>query len=133
VFDWPFLEALELQALARLRHSTRAASTHQGPSETSSHPITVGYTITLTNRSNQYNKPTMPAPSPLAIATSVLNRLVKEEVSYHKELEQQNAKIAKLEAGEGADDQNADFILRQQVCIVVVTREIRLYEFLRAS
>jgi tubulin-specific chaperone A len=38
----------------------------------------------------------MPAPSPLAIATSVLNRLVKEEVSYHKELEQQNAKIAKL-------------------------------------
>jgi tubulin-specific chaperone A len=75
----------------------------------------------------------MPAPSPLAIATSVLNRLVKEEVSYHKELEQQNAKIAKLEAGEGADDQNADFILRQQVCIVVVTREIRLYEFLRAS
>jgi tubulin-specific chaperone A len=52
----------------------------------------------------------MPAPSPLAIATSVLNRLVKEEVSYHKELEQQNAKIAKLEAGEGADDQNADFI-----------------------
>jgi tubulin-specific chaperone A len=57
----------------------------------------------------------MPAPSPLAIATSVLNRLVKEEVSYHTELEQQNAKIAKLEAGEGADDQNADFILRQQV------------------
>lgn len=58
----------------------------------------------------------MPAPSPLAIATSVLNRLVKEEKSYHKELEQQNVKIAKLEAGEDADNENADFILRQQVC-----------------
>ena len=57
----------------------------------------------------------MPAPSPLAIATSVLNRLVKEEKSYHKELEQQNVKIAKLEAGEDADNENADFILRQQV------------------
>jgi hypothetical protein len=49
----------------------------------------------------------MPAPSQLAIATSVLNRLIKEEKSYHKELEQQNVKIAKLEAGE--------FIIRQQV------------------
>ena len=57
----------------------------------------------------------MPAPSRLAIATSALNRLVKEESSYHKELEQKNVKIAKLEAGEGADDENADFILRQQV------------------
>jgi tubulin-specific chaperone A len=66
----------------------------------------------------------MPAPSPLAIATSVLNRLVKEEVSYHKELEQQNAKIAKLEAGEGADDQNADFILRQQVCLLPIQNQL---------
>lgn len=57
----------------------------------------------------------MPAPSQLAIATSVLNRLVKEEKSYHKELEQQNVKIAKLEAGEDADNENAEFILRQQV------------------
>jgi tubulin-specific chaperone A len=57
----------------------------------------------------------MPAPSQLAIATSVLNRLIKEEKSYHKELEQQNVKIAKLEAGEDADNENAEFILRQQV------------------
>jgi tubulin-specific chaperone A len=68
----------------------------------------------------------MPAPSPLAIATSVLNRLVKEEVSYHKELEQQNVKIAKLEAGEGADDENADFILRQQVCVLVLLVALEL-------
>jgi tubulin-specific chaperone A len=68
----------------------------------------------------------MPAPSPLAIATSVLNRLVKEEVSYHKELEQQHVKIAKLEAGEGADDENADFILRQQVCVLVLLVALEL-------
>lgn len=57
----------------------------------------------------------MPAPSQLAIATSALSRLVKEESSYHKELEQQSARIAKLEAGEGADDENAEYILRQHV------------------
>ena len=57
----------------------------------------------------------MPAPSPLVIATSALNRLVKEESSYHKELEQQSARIAKLEAGEDADNEKAEFILRQQV------------------
>lgn len=57
----------------------------------------------------------MPAPSQLAIATSVLTRLVKEESSYHKELEQQKVKISKLEAGEGADDENAEYILRQHV------------------
>jgi len=57
----------------------------------------------------------MPAPSPLVIATSVLTRYVKEENSYHKELEQQSARIAKLEAGEDADNENAEFILRQQV------------------
>lgn len=57
----------------------------------------------------------MPAPSQLAIATSVLTRYVKEETSYHKELEQQEARIVKLEAGEGADDENAEYILRQHV------------------
>jgi hypothetical protein len=57
----------------------------------------------------------MPAPSPLVIATSVLTRYVKEEKSYHQELDQQSARIAKLEAGEDADNENADFILRQQV------------------
>lgn len=59
----------------------------------------------------------MPAPSQLAIATSALNRLVKEEASYHSELEEQSARISKLEAGEGADDENAEYILRQNVSI----------------
>jgi tubulin-specific chaperone A len=57
----------------------------------------------------------MPAPSPLAIATSSLHRLVKEEKSYHNELAQQQARISKLEAGEGADDENAEFVLKQEV------------------
>jgi tubulin-specific chaperone A len=63
----------------------------------------------------------MPAPSPLVIATSVLNRYVKEEKSYHKELEQQSARIAKLEAGEDADNENAEFILRQQASLLFKT------------
>jgi tubulin-specific chaperone A len=55
------------------------------------------------------------APSQLQIATSALQRLVKEEASYQTELEQQKARIAKLEAGEGGDDDNKDFNLKQEV------------------
>ncbi|GAB7341173.1 hypothetical protein MBLNU457_7468t1 [Dothideomycetes sp. NU457] len=43
----------------------------------------------------------MGAPSKLAIATSSVTRLVKEEASYHKEVEQQEARIAKLEQNNG--------------------------------
>lgn len=57
----------------------------------------------------------MPAPSPLAIATSSVNRLLKEEASYHKEQKQQETRIKKLEEG-GSEDQNADFQLKQEVC-----------------
>lgn len=55
----------------------------------------------------------MAPPSQLAIATSVVNRLVKEEASYHKELEKQQASIAKLEQGGG--DENAEYMLKQEV------------------
>jgi len=54
----------------------------------------------------------MPAPSQLAIQSSALQRLVKEEASYHKELEQQEVRIAKLEQGD--DDENAEYTLRQE-------------------
>ena len=53
---------------------------------------------------------TMPAPSQLSIATSVVNRLVKEEASYHTELEQQKVRISKLEANNGDE-----YELRQEV------------------
>jgi hypothetical protein len=64
--------------------------------------------------STTYHLHKMAPPSKLAVATSSVNRLVKEEASYHKELEQQGARIQKLESGGG--DENADFQLRQEVC-----------------
>jgi len=54
----------------------------------------------------------MGAPSKLAIATSSVNRLVKEEASYHKEVEQQEARIAKLEQNNGDE-----YELKQEVCL----------------
>lgn len=61
----------------------------------------------------------MPPPSQLAIATSSLNRLVKEERSYHAEHEQQRARIAKLESTQasGDGDENAEFVLAQEVLL----------------
>ncbi|KAI1335649.1 putative tubulin-specific chaperone Rbl2 [Xylariaceae sp. FL0016] len=62
----------------------------------------------------------MPTPSPLAIATQAVQRLVKEETYYQKELAQQSAKVAKLEAelkqagSETSQDGNAEFILKQE-------------------
>ncbi|GAB7347597.1 hypothetical protein MBLNU459_g4476t1 [Dothideomycetes sp. NU459] len=64
----------------------------------------------------------MPPPSPLAIATSAVTRLVKEEASYHKELEHQLASIAKLEQGGG--DENAEFQLKQEKRAVDETKAI---------
>jgi len=53
----------------------------------------------------------MPAPSQLSIATSAVTRLVKEEASYHKEVTQQEARIAKLEQANGDE-----YELKQEVC-----------------
>jgi len=54
----------------------------------------------------------MAPPSKLTIATSVLQRLVKEEASYHKEALQQEARIAKLQ--EPSEDENAEYQLKQE-------------------
>ncbi|KAI8938905.1 hypothetical protein NX059_004762 [Plenodomus lindquistii] len=54
----------------------------------------------------------MAPPSKLAIATGVVNRLVKEEASYHKEIEHQEARIKEAETTEG--DENAEYTLRQE-------------------
>ncbi|KAF2853814.1 tubulin-specific chaperone-like protein Rbl2 [Plenodomus tracheiphilus IPT5] len=54
----------------------------------------------------------MAPPSKVTIATGVVNRLVKEEASYHKEIEQQEARIKKHETSEG--DENAEYTLRQE-------------------
>ena len=55
----------------------------------------------------------MPAPSRLSIATSAVLRLLDEEASYHKELEQQEARIKKLD--QGSTDENAEFLMKQEV------------------
>jgi tubulin-specific chaperone A len=55
----------------------------------------------------------MPPPSKLKVATGVLSRLVKEEASYHKELEQQEARIKKIEAD--TEGENAEYQLKQEV------------------
>lgn len=52
----------------------------------------------------------MPAPSQLSIATSAVARLVKEEASYHKEVEQQKVRVSKLETANGDE-----YELRQEV------------------
>ncbi|ERF73736.1 hypothetical protein EPUS_00990 [Endocarpon pusillum Z07020] len=70
----------------------------------------------------------MPQPTPLAIATSSLQRLVKEEASYHSELEMQQKRIERLESaqptinGEGGEEDaeseaergNQEFLLKQE-------------------
>lgn len=40
---------------------------------------------------------------------------MKEEKSYHKELQQQEARVRRLEEGEDADNENAEYVLRQEV------------------
>jgi tubulin-specific chaperone A len=63
----------------------------------------------------------MPPPSSLQIATSALLRLVSEKASYHTEALQQEARIKKLQATESGDE-NAEYIIKQEVCIVCVRK-----------
>lgn len=63
----------------------------------------------------------MPPASPLAIATSSVQRLVREEASYHRELEQQTKRLQKLESeGPGGDDDegNHAYLVKQEVCLL---------------
>lgn len=61
----------------------------------------------------------MPAPSQLSIATSSVLRLLKEEISYHKELVDQEAQVKvleeKIKAAQVTSDGNEEFMLKQQV------------------
>jgi tubulin-specific chaperone A len=57
----------------------------------------------------------MVPPSQLSIATSAVVRLVKEERSYHKELQQQEARVAKLETEKNGEDENSEYQLKQEV------------------
>ncbi len=58
----------------------------------------------------------MPPPSPLAIATSSLTRLSKEESSYRTELASQQKRLQSLQASTAPDeDGNRDFQIEQEV------------------
>ncbi|PMD15982.1 putative tubulin-specific chaperone Rbl2 [Hyaloscypha hepaticicola] len=65
----------------------------------------------------------MPAPSPLAIATSVVQRLVKEETSYHKELKSQEARLEKLVSSTEADE-NKEYQLKQERTAIEETKAV---------
>lgn len=54
--------------------------------------------------------------SQLEITTSSVIRLVKEEASYHNELVEQEKRIQKLEGAQGGDDENQEYLLKQEVC-----------------
>jgi tubulin-specific chaperone A len=58
----------------------------------------------------------MAPPSQLAIATSSVQRLVKEEASYHKELKAQEARLEKLLASKD-EDENAEYQLKQEASL----------------
>ncbi|KAI0203910.1 tubulin binding cofactor A [Astrocystis sublimbata] len=70
----------------------------------------------------------MPPPSPLSIATQSVQRLVKEDSYYRKELAQQTERVQKLEtelktSGE-SEDGNATFILKQEKKAAEETRAV---------
>ncbi|KAI0974344.1 tubulin binding cofactor A [Xylaria arbuscula] len=67
----------------------------------------------------------MPAPSPLVIATQSVQRLVKEDSYYRKELAQQTERVKKIEAdSKDSADGNAAFILKQEQKAVEETRAV---------
>ncbi|KAI9767465.1 MAG: hypothetical protein M1840_005694 [Geoglossum simile] len=65
----------------------------------------------------------MAPPSPLTIATSSLLRLIKEEASYHKELQQQETRIQKLTAQDQSAE-NVEFMLRQERKVLEETKAV---------
>ncbi|OJJ50478.1 hypothetical protein ASPZODRAFT_126351 [Penicilliopsis zonata CBS 506.65] len=63
--------------------------------------------------------------SPLAIATSSVQRLVKEEASYHRELQQQTERVRRLETEQGDDeDGNREFTLKQERLALEETKNV---------
>ncbi|KFA70444.1 hypothetical protein S40285_00616 [Stachybotrys chlorohalonatus IBT 40285] len=72
----------------------------------------------------------MPPPSHLAIATSSVRRLLKEEASYRQELVDQQRQIKALEEktknGQAGDDEdgNAEFMLKQHQLAAEETKAV---------
>ncbi|MCJ1338714.1 hypothetical protein MMC09_004003 [Bachmanniomyces sp. S44760] len=64
----------------------------------------------------------MAPPSQLYIATSSLLRLVKEESSYHQELQQQESRLKKLQGEAG--DENHEYIVKQETRAIEETKAV---------
>ncbi|KAF2115406.1 tubulin binding cofactor A [Lophiotrema nucula] len=61
-------------------------------------------------------------PTKLAVATSSVTRLIKEEASYHKELAQQETRIKKLESN--TEDENAEYQMKQERQALQETKDV---------
>ncbi|KAL2154866.1 hypothetical protein VTH82DRAFT_3542 [Thermothelomyces myriococcoides] len=70
----------------------------------------------------------MAPPTPLAIATQAVNRLVKEESYYHKEQANQEKRIKRLEEDIQNNspelDSNAEYILKQEKTALEETKAV---------
>ncbi|GFF28714.1 tubulin-specific chaperone A [Aspergillus udagawae] len=62
--------------------------------------------------------------SQLEIATSSVERLVKEEASYHRELQQQTERIQKLESQQAGEDENREYMLKQERLALEETKKV---------
>jgi hypothetical protein len=60
----------------------------------------------------------MAPPSKLGVAIASVQRFIKDEASYHKEQEQQEARIQKLQ--QNPEDENAEYMLKQEVCSILL-------------
>ncbi|KAF9885262.1 hypothetical protein FE257_013060 [Aspergillus nanangensis] len=61
--------------------------------------------------------------SQLEISTASVQRLVKEEASYHSELQQQTQRIQRLEAETGHDE-NREYMLKQERLALEETKNV---------
>ncbi|KAL8642278.1 MAG: hypothetical protein Q9228_001016 [Teloschistes exilis] len=66
----------------------------------------------------------MPAPTPLAIATSSVQRLLKEESTYRTELESQERRLRNLQAETEDEDGNRGFLIGQEERAIQETKAV---------
>ncbi|KAG9242878.1 tubulin binding cofactor A [Calycina marina] len=65
----------------------------------------------------------MAPPSQLAILTSSVERLIKEEASYHKELAQQEQRLERMIASDSTEE-NAEFQVKQERAAIEETKAV---------
>ncbi|PMD32788.1 tubulin binding cofactor A [Hyaloscypha variabilis F] len=65
----------------------------------------------------------MAPPSALAIATGSVQRLVKEETSYHKELKNQETRLEKL-VSSTEENENKEYQLKQERAAIEETKAV---------